>query len=66
LSEVKNLLATNLELSASNQQQLESELSTTKEKIAEVQAQLLLAEQVGFLYLVLVMHYKFIRLIQML
>jgi hypothetical protein len=26
----------------------------------------LLAEQVGFLYLVLVMHYKFIRLIQML
>jgi hypothetical protein len=54
LSKVTNLLATNLELSASNKQQLELELSTTREKVAEVQAQLLLAEQVGFLYLILV------------
>ncbi|PSN46103.1 Leucine zipper transcription factor-like protein 1 [Blattella germanica] len=45
LSEVRNLLATNLELSVSNQQQLETELSTTREKVAEVQAQLSLAEQ---------------------
>jgi hypothetical protein len=49
---VRNLLATNLELSASNQQQLELELSSTREKVAEVQAQLLLAEQVGFIYLI--------------
>lgn len=54
LSKVSNLLATNLELSASNQQQMELELSTTREKIAEVQAQLLLAEQVCFLYLILI------------
>jgi hypothetical protein len=52
LSNVRNLLATNLELSAVNQQQLELELSSTKEKVAEVQSQLLLAEQVGFLYLI--------------
>ncbi|PNF33669.1 hypothetical protein B7P43_G12343 [Cryptotermes secundus] len=45
LSNVRNLLATNLELSASNQQQLELELSSTREKVAEVQSQLSLAEQ---------------------
>lgn len=45
LSNVRSLLATNLELSASNQQQLELELSSTREKVAEVQAQLSLAEQ---------------------
>lgn len=44
---VKNLLATSLEKSASEQQQLELELSATREKVAEVQSQLLLAEQVG-------------------
>jgi len=47
LCTVKNLLATSLEKSASGQQQLELELSATREKVAEVQSQLLLAEQVG-------------------
>ena len=47
LCTVKNLLATSLEKSASEQQQLELELSATREKVAEVQSQLLLAEQVG-------------------
>ena len=45
---VRNLLATSLEKSASDQQQLELELSATREKVAEVQSQLLLAEQVGY------------------
>jgi leucine zipper transcription factor-like protein 1 len=45
LCTVKNLLATSLEKSASEQQQLELELSATREKVAEVQSQLLLAEQ---------------------
>ena len=47
LCTVKSLLATSLEKSASEQQQLELELSVTREKVAEVQSQLLLAEQVG-------------------
>ncbi|KAJ9593406.1 hypothetical protein L9F63_015032 [Diploptera punctata] len=45
MTEVQNILATNLELSVLNQQQLEVELSTTREKVAQVQAQLSLAEQ---------------------
>jgi hypothetical protein len=52
LGKVRNLLATNMELSASNKQQLELDLSTTRDKVAEVQAQLLLAEQVCFLNLI--------------
>ena len=48
LCTVKHLLATSLEKSASEQQQLELELSATREKVAEVQSQLLLAEQVGY------------------
>jgi hypothetical protein len=47
LCTVKNLLATSLEKSASEQQQLELELSATREQVAEVESQLLLAEQVG-------------------
>jgi len=47
LCTVKSLLATSLEKSASEQQQLELELSATREKVSEVQSQLLLAEQVG-------------------
>lgn len=45
LCTVRSLLATSLEKSASDQQQLELELSATREKVAEVQSQLLLAEQ---------------------
>ncbi|CAG2061818.1 unnamed protein product, partial [Timema podura] len=45
MSKVRSLLATNLELSVCSQQQLELELSTTRRQLAEVRAQLTLADQ---------------------
>lgn len=46
LSQVRNILTTNLELSVKNQQQLEIELESQQSKVQAINAQLVLAEKV--------------------